>query len=509
MTEPDTTLLVLFAFLLGLFLGFMPIYLWLQGRNQRLRLEVIQHRQHGEQAHTQLTELNQRHGQTSQQLADLQSAYATSRLAEQHAQDSAANLEAQNHVLSQRLAELETQHGLSQSDYLHLSREHSALTAQLTAKEAHFAEQLTQLEHAKASLSAQFENIANRLLEEKSQQLSAKQNSSLHELLQPFREQVASFQTRVNQVHDAAQQGHTELRSHIQQVLDVGIKMRDEASNLAQALKGDAQQRGAWGEAQLRRTLEASGLIENQHYSQQDSFLSADGQRRQTDFLIHLPEGKNLIIDSKVTLKAYDRLLAAGSNQQASQDALKQHLAAVRRHMDDLASKDYSSLPTIGSPDFVLMFMPIEPAYIEALKHDPDLFDYGWRKNIILVSHTTLLPILRTISNLWAIEQSRHLAQELSQQAGDIFKQISRIAQLLEKVGGNISALSNNYNQTLTALTGRQGLYPKLERLGAAAGQSLDSLPQPKHQASHLELHRLQNLLPAAPSPSAPETPAA
>ena len=206
---------------------------------------------------------------------------------------------------------------------------------------------------------------------------------------------------------------------HIE-VLDIGLQMSKEANNLTSALKGDSQQRGAWGEAQLRRTLEMSGLIEEAHYEVQSSFKDADGKQKQTDYLIKLPDGKHIIIDSKVALNAYDRAVGAESPEEY-QLAMSDHVKAVRKHIDDLASKDYTNLVGMRSPSFVLMFMPIEPAYIEALKNNKDLFEYGYKKGIVLVSHTTLIPILRTVSNLWMIERSNAEAREISEKAGDIF----------------------------------------------------------------------------------------
>ncbi|WP_244247981.1 DNA recombination protein RmuC, partial [Pseudomonas aeruginosa] len=286
-----------------------------------------------------------------------------------------------------------------------LSSEHTELKTTLQKREEHFQEQMAQLADTRKSLTQEFENLANKIFEEKGKTFTQTSQTSIDGMLKPFREQIEGFQKRINEVHDASLQGNTSLNAEIRKVLEIGLQMSKEANNLTSALKGDSQQRGAWGEAQLRRTLEMSGLIEEAHYEVQSAFKDAEGRSRQTDYLIKLPDGKHIIIDSKVSLVAYDRAVSAESPEEC-QLAMTEHVKAVRKHIDDLASKDYTNLVGMRSPSFVLMFMPVEPAYIEAMKHNKDLFEYGYKKGIVLVSHTTLIPILRTVSNLWMIERS-------------------------------------------------------------------------------------------------------
>ncbi|MGL4861012.1 MAG: DNA recombination protein RmuC, partial [Enterobacteriaceae bacterium] len=292
------------------------------------------------------------------------------------------------------------------------------------------------------------------------------------------------FQKRINEVHDASLQGNTSLNAEIKKVLEIGLKMSKEANNLTSALKGDSQQRGAWGEAQLRRTLEMSGLIEEAHYEVQSAFKDAEGKQKQTDYLIKLPDGKHIIIDSKVVLNAYDRAVSAESPEEY-QLAMSEHVKAVRKHIDDLASKDYTNLAGMRSPSFVLMFMPIEPAYIEALKSNKDLFEYGYKKGIVLVSHTTLIPILRTVSNLWMIERSNAEAREISEKAGDIYNSVFTVAEHLNKLGGTLNTVKNHYNDTITALAGQQGLYGKVDRFSQLSAKVSKSLPH--LEATHID----------------------
>ena len=264
-------------------------------------------------------------------------------------------------------------------------------------------------------------------------------------------------------MHSESLRGNTVLEKEIQKVLEVGLEMNSQASNLTVALKGDKKTAGNWGEAQLERTLELAGLQAGEHYESQTAFRDEEGKRKLPDFVIKLPDSKSLVIDSKVSLVDYDRAIAAETDEERT-EALNAHAQAVRNHIDDLSSKDYANLPGIGSPDFVLMFMPIEPAYIEAMKHNKDLFNYGYKKGVVMVSHTTLMPILRTVANLWMIEQSNQEAKEISSRAGDIYNQVCLVAERLHKLGNTLKAASNHYNEAVTGVVGKQGLHGKVER---------------------------------------------
>ncbi|MFI8749971.1 DNA recombination protein RmuC [Vreelandella lionensis] len=377
-----------------------------------------------------------------------------------------------------------------QERYQSLSGEHTELKTTLERKEEHFKEQMQQLGEAKQSLTKEFENVANKIFEEKGKTFTQTSQSSIDSMLKPFREQIEGFQKRVNDVHESSVRGQTEMNAKIRDVLEIGMKMSAEANNLTSALKGDSQQRGAWGEVQLRRTLEMSGLIEGEHYDAQGEFKDAEGKKKRPDYLIRLPDNKQIIIDSKVSLVAYDKAVGAESPEE-SRLAMDEHVKAVKRHIDDLSSKDYTSLIGMRSPSFVLMFMPIEPAYIEALKYDKGLFEYGYRQNIVLVSHTTLIPILRTVSNLWMIERSNAEAREISEKAGEIFNQVCVVADRLNKLGGTLKTVSNHYNNTVTALAGQQGLYGKVDRFSQLSTKVSKSLPQIEPAHTDFESERL------------------
>ena len=390
-------------------------------------------------------------------------------------------------------------------DSLHRAEKHNqALSVELSKDREFHAQRLQQMEQDREQLKLEFENLAGKILDEKAKTLNQNSQHSIEALLKPFREQIEGFQKRVNDVHADAIRGNSLLEGEIKKVLEVGLKMGSDAKNLTSALKGDSQKRGAWGEAQLERTLEMSGLVPGMHFDKQTAFKDASGRRRQTDYLIRLPDGKHLIIDSKVSLLAYDKIVSANSAEM-ERVALNEHVNSVKQHIDDLSGKDYTNLIGVHSPSFVLLFMPIEPAYIEALKFEKDLFSYGYDRNIVLVSHTTLIPILRTVANLWTMERSHKETREISEKAGDIYNQVCEVATRLQKLGGSLGAASNHYNDTLTALVGRQGLHGKVERFNLLSTKVSKSMPplEPLHpdlQQANLEfiIEALDDILPLA-----------
>jgi DNA recombination protein RmuC len=371
-----------------------------------------------------------------------------------------------------------------------LLAQHTELDTQLTERGRQHEEQVRLLNENRDNLKREFENLANKIFEDKGKSFTSTSKESLESMLKPFREQIAGFQTRINEVHSESLKGNTSLESEIKKVLEIGLQMNDQASNLTSALKGDKKTTGNWGEAQLERTLELAGLQSGDHYEAQAAFKDEEGKRKLPDFVIKLPDGKNLVVDSKVSLVDYDRAIGAETDA-ARTEALNAHAQAVRNHIDDLAGKDYSNLPNLGSPDFVLMFMPIEPAYIEAMKHNRELFNYGYNKGVVMVSHTTLMPILRTVANLWMVERSNNEAREISTKAGDIYNQVCTVTERLQRLGDTLKAASNHYNNTVTGLVGKQGLHGKVERFQRLSAKANKDLPNIEPVHLDLESDRL------------------
>ena len=389
-------------------------------------------------------------------------------------------------TLRQQLADLNQQLVMT-------SGREEGLKATLATKETEHAEKIALLDDAKKMLRLEFEKTAQALVSQGERALSTRNQESLDQILKPLSQKIDGFQSRVNQVHTDLTGQNAALKTQIKQLHDVGQEMSSEANNLTQALKGDKKLVGNWGETQLERTLELAGLRRGEHYEAQQAFKGDDGQRLLPDFVIYLPQKKHVVIDSKVSLVDYERAITAEDDGARSQH-LSAHANAVKRHIDQLSDKDYGNLAGLQSPDFVLMFMPVEPAYIEIMRTQRDLFNYGYRKNVILVSHTTLMPILRTVANLWMVERSNAEAQEISDRAGDIFNAVCLVAERLEGVGASLSQTTKRYNETVKSLVGRQGLHGKIDRFQSlstrvtkAFPDGLDVLPD-QTDASHLSL---------------------
>ncbi|OOF48057.1 recombinase RmuC [Rodentibacter trehalosifermentans] len=437
-----------------------------------LTKELDEEQARNEQIATQITALKERFGIASAQAESLQTQLQQS----------------QAHLLRKEQEQLNLTEKLTA-----LSQELTGLKTTLAEKEKHFAEQQQNIEQSKQQLGIEFQNLANRILDEKSRSFNQTNQTALETLLKPFREQIEGFQKRVNEIHSESLRGNAGLEAEIKKVLEIGLNMSQEASHLTSALKREKKTLGNWGEVQLERALQLAGLVENVHYRAQAHFRDEQGGRNYPDFVLSLPDEKHLIIDSKMSLNAYER--AVNAEDDVEREALlREHIKALKNHIDDLHKKDYSNLIGMRSPNFVLMFIALEPAYIEALKQDPNLFNYGYEKNVIMVSHTTLMPILRTIANLWRIERGNLEAREIAEKAGEIYNQICLVAERLGKLGNSLSTVTNQYNSTVTALVGQQGLVGKIERFKDLSAKANKTMPNVELLNHGVDLSRLSLL---------------
>lgn len=496
----DQQLIIYLPSIIAISLAFIFLFLLLKSKNQNAELAAksTELSLNNENLSNQVTELqqqvellNQKTTQQAEKLSEWQG-LATKENAEK------LGLETRLQDRNEQLEEAKVHTLQLESDKQGLMRNNSELSNELTQlkttlseKQAHFEQQKRDIEEQKQQLKVEFSELANQILEEKGKSFSQSNKTELDALLKPFKEQIDGFQKRVNEVHTESVKGQAGLSAELKKVLDIGVQMSDEANNLATALKGEKKTAGNWGEIQLERTLQLAGLVKGSHYETQDKYLDDEGNRRLPDFVIKLPDEKHIVIDSKVSLVAYDKAIAAETEAEINL-ALDEHVGAVKNHIDDLHKKDYSNLVGMRSPSFVLMFMPIEPAYIEALKHKKDLFNYGYDKNVILVSHTTLMPILKTVANLWRIEQGNSEAREISERAGEIYNQVCVVAERLQKLGRTLSTVSNQYNDTVKGLAGKQGLAGKVERFSMLSNKVSKSMPQLEATHQDLEHERLE-----------------
>ena len=325
-------------------------------------------------------------------------------------------------------------------------------------------------------MKLEFENLASRLLDEKSVKFLDQNQQHLGALLNPLRERLGEFRERMENIHTEEEKSAAALGFQLKSLHELNRQMAEEAGNLTNALKGQSKTQGSWGELVLERILEKCGLTKGVEYETQASYQDDDGVRRMPDVVIHLPEGKNLIIDAKVSLTAYEKAANAGSEGLRA-SALREHVLSVRRHVEELAKKDYPGLKSLESPDFVLMFVPVEPALHLALQEDPSLYGDAFERNVVLVSSSTLLVALRAVESVWRHHKQTVNAQEIARQAGNLHDAFILFTQSLEEIGTRLDQARSSYDSAISRLaTGRGNLVKRtleLQKLGARGDKQL------------------------------------
>ncbi|HYE33935.1 DNA recombination protein RmuC [Methylocaldum sp.] len=337
-----------------------------------------------------------------------------------------------------------------------LQTECAELKTRLESEEKSMEEKLALLRNAEVQLFAQFENLAQKILEEKTQKFTEQNKSQLDGVLNPFRDQLGDFRKKVDEMHIHDAKDRASLRQEIENLRQQTQQINQEAVNLTRALKGDKKLQGAWGELILERVLEQSGLRKGVEYETQGGYRDGDNRLFKPDVIVHLPEGKDVVIDSKVSLVAYDRCCALDDGSEREL-AVREHVQAVRNHIRTLAQKDYSSLNGLRSLDFILLFMPIESAFMLAFQHDDKLFSDAFASNIVVVTPTTLLATLRTIENIWRYERRNENAKAIADKAGSIYDKLRGFVEDLEKLGIQLGSAHKTYDDAMNKLTRGRG----------------------------------------------------
>lgn len=360
-----------------------------------------------------------------------------------------------------------------------LGRQVAELTTQLNAERSQSQEKLALLTNAKDELSNQFKALANDILEEKSRKFSEQNQASLGQLLDPLRLRLQEFQGRVEKLYDTEGKERSALAQQVLQLLELNRTLADEAKNLTSALKGSAKVQGNWGELILERVLEGCGLRKGVEYETQASVNREEGGRAQADVVIRLPEERNLVVDAKVSLVAYEEY-ASTDDDDVRVAARKRHLESIRAHVKGLSEKNYQLLYGLKSLDFVLMFVPIEPAFMLGITDDSGLFMEAWNKNVLLVSPSTLLFVLRTVAHLWRQEAQNRNAQEIARRGAELYDRLTAFVSDLEKVGRNIKQASDAYGEAFDKLTKNKGnVIRQAEMLRSLGVKPTKSLPAP------------------------------
>ncbi len=359
-----------------------------------------------------------------------------------------------------------------------LSRMNAGLETRIALEKSHAEEKLALLENAKESMALKFQNLANQILEEKTARFTEMNQSQLSSLLTPLGEKLKEFGDRVQQSSEKESEQRTILKSEISKLMELNSMMTRETSSLTQALKGDSRSQGAWGEMILERTLEMSGLKENREFRVQASFTDEEGARLRPDIIIDLPEGRHLVVDSKVSLTAYERSLSESVPEEKKRQTLL-HLQSVRGHLNDLSRKDYRSIHSLSSLDFVLMFIPIESAYALAVETDPGLIGEALEKNVLIVYPGTLLMALRTIAHVWRYEDQNRNALEIARQAGALYDKFVGFVTDLKDVGEKLEKARKSYEMAYGKLSlGKGNLVRSSERLRELGVKTGKSLPE-------------------------------
>jgi DNA recombination protein RmuC len=383
------------------------------------------------------------------------------------------NFQELTQVLERREAEL----AVARGEATDLKSRISILETTVEQERKQADEKLALLEKARESLTQEFQNLANKIFEEKGEKFAHQNKTNLETILSPLRDQLGDFRKRIEDVYDKESKDRVSLHTQIEHLQRLNQQIGEDAVNLTKALKGGNKTQGNWGEMVLESILEKSGLVNGREYETQASYQDEDGRRRAPDVVVHLPENKDIVIDSKVSLSAYERYVAAETDEERDV-ALKQHLTSLRAHIKGLSGKKYDDLVGVNTLDFVLLFIPIEPAFLVALQHDSALLADTFDQQILVVSPSTLLVTLRTIHSIWRIEHQNLNAKEIAKRAGDLYDKFVGFVESLEEVGDRLTQARSAYDTAHNRLSsGKGSLVGRVEGLRQLGAKARKQLP--------------------------------
>lgn len=410
-----------------------------------------------------------------------------------------AEISAENKSQSQKIAE---QQELNQKQSIEIKELQSdknqliGLKSQLAAQNENLQklldsqkEEITKMQEV---AKTEFQNLANKILEEKTLKFTEQNQQNLKNILNPLQEKITNFEKKVENTHKESIDYHAALRQQIIGLKDLNLQMSKETVNLTKALKGDSKAQGNWGELVLERVLEKSGLEKDREYEIQKSFVTEEGNRVQPDVVINLPDGKKMIVDSKVSLTAYEKYINEEEEEQKSA-FLKEHVNSLKRHVEQLGNKNYQHLYEMESPDFVLLFIPIEPAFAIALNEDTQLYNKAFEKNIVIVTPSTLLATLRTIDSMWTNQKQQDNAIEIARQAGALYDKFEGFVTDLVKIGKKMDEAKIEYEGAMNKLVdGRGNLITSVQKLKIMGAKAKKSLPEPILNRANSSLENLE-----------------
>lgn len=375
-----------------------------------------------------------------------------------------ATLEERNTILSNSFYEITEDLKNSQLEKEALIATKTRLDTELKNSELKLVENKQELDKIQEKFTKEFENLANKILDEKSSKFTEQNKLNITSILNPLKEKIDGFEKKVSESQKESIGMHSALKEQLNSLKDLNIQMSKEAINLTKALKGDSKTQGDWGETQLEILLEKANLAKDIHFTTQGGYRDEEGRLKKPDFIINLPDNRHLIVDSKVSLTNYEAYFNEEDEKQKG-DYLKKHIESIRKHIKELSDKKYESLYEINTPDYVLMFVPIEPAYLLALSNNNQLYLEALDKNVVLVSTSTLLATLSTVSSMWRQENQKKNVLEIANQAGRLYDQFVNLTDDLIKVGNQLKTVQGSYDTSMKKLTGKGNLIKKVEKI--------------------------------------------
>ena len=409
-----------------------------------------------------------------------------------------AEISAENKSKNQKIAEQQELNSKQNTEIKELQNDKNqliGLKSQLSAQNENLQKLLDSQKEEIAKMQevakTEFQNLANKILEEKTLKFTEQNQQNLKNILNPLQEKITDFEKKVENTHKESIDYHAALRQQIIGLKDLNVQMSKETVNLTKALKGDSKIQGNWGELVLERVLEKSGLEKGREYEIQKSFVTEEGNRVQPDVVINLPDGKKMIVDSKVSLTAYEKYINEDDEEQKSA-FLKEHVNSLKRHVEQLGNKNYQHLYEMESPDFVLLFIPIEPAFAIALNEDTQLYNKAFEKNIVIVTPSTLLATLRTIDSMWTNQKQQDNAIEIARQAGALYDKFEGFVTDLVKIGKKMDEAKSEYEGAMNKLVdGRGNLITSVQKLKIMGAKAKKSLPDPILNRANSSLENL------------------
>ena len=403
--------------------------------------------------------------------------------AERLKQDEINSLDKEKSILNEKYTSLQESYERTVAESTAERNRNETLTAKIATADADYKNLKEKLDSQKAELediqkkfTTEFENIAHKILKNNSQEFTQVNQKNINEILNPLKDKIQLFEKKVEDTYQKGIKDQTDLKAEIKKLYDLNSRISQEANNLTKALKSDSKKQGNWGEFILERVLERSGLVKGQEYDTQITARNEQGDLIRPDVIVKLPENKHIIVDSKVSLVAYETFVNTDDPDQKT-SFLKQHVESIKTHIKGLSDKNYQNATLFDTPDFVLLFMPIESAFSVAIQSDPDLFNFAWERKIVIVSPTTLLATLRTVSSIWKHEKQTQNAIEIARQGGALYDKFVGFLNDLEDLGNQINRVSKTYDTAKNKLTDGSGNLIKraetLKKLGAKASKSI------------------------------------